>query len=895
MTDRAPKAAIFVNRHPAPIPDDQRAKAIRKARAIALTVQTMLEDPGRQAQPWIAAGSWGLSAGHPPSSGMSLKNVPARSSSGASPSWRSGHGVAKNLHVGWQKPGPRWLRLDPRRNSHDQIHRRPRNFLIFSVLVALLLLIAGVTWERFQAARSARERSQHSFQVLAAIQDLNLAVRDAETGQRGYLLTGDDDYLVPYQSSIGQVSFLEGELQRLTADNPLQQERLRSLSSVLQRKLEELSQTIELRRSVGFDAALRIVRTDVGRDYMREIETTLAMMLADERALLGRRVAETDSRGALVQWLVAGATVLAALALLWAARLLNVAWSRSYRIEAEQRALALQLRTSLDSLSQGIAVFNVERRLIQWNERFNALLDLPKAMVRSGTAYTALAEYTARGGSAILETEDQIRHGRREAGGPITYESGAPDGRQLEIRRTSMPEGGFVLTVSDMTQRAQAEAVLREAQKMQAIGQLTGGIAHDFNNLLTVIVGNLEFIRSKIDGDQSLQRRIERAAWAAQRGAALTSQLLAFARKQPLAPAPIDLSATVPDLIPLLRRTLGEHIEVRYVESAGLWPALADPAQLESAVLNLALNARDAMPDGGRLTIELANKMLDEEYAKNHVEVTPGDYAMLAVSDTGHGMTPEVVARVFEPFFTTKPDGKGTGLGLAMVFGFVKQSGGHVKIYSEPGEGTTVRLYLPRAVGAATGAGQRSGVPIELPRGSATILVVEDEPAVREIAVAILSELGYRVLEAADGEEGLRVFGKHAAAIDMLLTDVVLPGRIRAREMAENIVAVRPEVRVLFMSGYTENAIVHQGRLDDGVHLIGKPFKRDQLARKVAEVLRAATNTGSLSENANTNIVELKPRGEFRSGQAALARNFGTAFTDQGEPPGCRYRSTQQA
>jgi CheY-like chemotaxis protein len=316
--------------------------------------------------------------------------------------------------------------------------------------------------------------------------------------------------------------------------------------------------------------------------------------------------------------------------------------------------------------------------------------------------------------------------------------------------------------------------------------------------------------------------------------------LLAFARKTPLAPAAVQLTETVPELIPLLRRTLGEHIDVRYVETAGLWPAMADAAQLESALLNLALNARDAMPGGGRLTIELANKVLDAEYARAHAEVTAGDYTMLAVSDTGHGMTPDVMSRVFEPFFTTKPDGRGTGLGLAMVFGFVKQSGGHIKIYSEPGDGTVVRIYLPRAVGGATAAQgglPRLGRPIELPRGEATVLVVEDEPAVREIAVAILRDLGYRVFEAADGEAGLRVFGAHAADIDLLLTDVVLPGKVRGRDMADQITAIRPEVQVLFMSGYTENSIVHQGRLDDGVHLIGKPFHREQLARKVAEVL----------------------------------------------------------
>jgi CheY-like chemotaxis protein len=304
---------------------------------------------------------------------------------------------------------------------------------------------------------------------------------------------------------------------------------------------------------------------------------------------------------------------------------------------------------------------------------------------------------------------------------------------------------------------------------------------------------------------------------------------------------------------------------VRFVDSAGLWPAMADPAQLESAVLNLALNARDAMPGGGRLTIELANKVLDDDYARTHVEVAAGDYVMVAVSDTGHGMTPDIAARVFEPFFTTrvfepffttKTEGRGTGLGLAMVFGFVKQSGGHVKVYSEPGEGTSVKLYLPRAVGGAMPNVQRSGVPAELPHGSATILVVEDEAGVREIAVAILRSLGYRVLEAPDGDAGLLVFGAHAAEIDMLLTDVVLPGKVRGREMAERIIAMRPEVKVLFMSGYTENSIVHHGRLDDGVQLLGKPFKREQLARKVAEVL----GTSSAEETTSDNVVGLRSR-----------------------------------
>ena len=727
------------------------------------------------------------------------------------------------------------------------------NVLVFGVLIAILVLVGGVTWDRFTAARSAREWSQHTYEVLGIIKDLNLAVRDAETGQRGYLLTGNEDYLAPYTAALGQASFLQAELQRLTADNTVEQERLQSLAPVLQHKMEELAQTIQLRRNVGFDAAVRIVRTNVGRDYTLQIEAVLRAMTTDEQGLLAQRLDQIGGRGDLVRWLVSGGTLLAILALLWATRMLNQAWSHSYKVETEQRTLALRLRTSLDSLSQGIGVFSADRLLTNWNECFQVLLVLPKALVRVGTPYAAFVEHTAEGGTALLETEDQVCYGPRSPGEPVTYEHTRAGRPQLELRRTSMPDGGFVLTVTDMTKRAQAEGVLREAQKMQAIGQLTGGIAHDFNNLLTVILGNLEFAQTKLAEHPTIQTRLERATWAAHRGATLTAQLLAFARKQALAPAPIDLTASMPQLVPLLRRTLGEHIDVRYVKNAGLWSAMADPAQLESAILNLALNARDAMPGGGRLTIELANKVLDLDYARAHAEVVPGDYTMLAVSDTGHGMTPGIVARVFEPFFTTKPDGKGTGLGLAMVFGFVKQSGGHIKIYSEPGEGTTVRIYLPRAMGAAASPAQRSGAPVELPSGSATVLVIEDEPAVREIAVAILSDLGYRVLEAADGEEGLQVFGAHAAAVDLVLTDVVLPGSLRGREAAERIVAIRPGVKVLFMSGYTDNSIVHNGRLDDGFQLIGKPFTREQLARKVAEVIGTSTAAAAT----RTNVVDM--------------------------------------
>ena len=496
------------------------------------------------------------------------------------------------------------------------------NLLVLGVLIGFLALMGALTWDGFSAARDARQWTGHTYQVLAGLRELGLTLRDAETGQRGYLLTGDDAYLAPYDAALGRIAVLQGDLQRLTADNPVQQDRLRALAPVLQHRLQQLAQAMQLRRDFGLQAATGLLRTDAGRATMQEIETTLDAMIAEEQSLLTRRQDAAESRSDRVRQLAFAGAGFAILALVWAARLLNQAWARANAMQADQRTLAGRLRASLDSLSQGVAVFGPAFRLRHWNDCFQVLLGLPPGLVREDTPYAAFVDFTGGERDGFLETEDQVRHGQHTSNEPIVYERIQADGRLLEIRRTPAPDDGFVLTVSDMTKRAQAEAVLRESQKMQAIGQLTGGIAHDFNNLLTVIMGNLELARARLPSQDPVVAQIDRALWAAQRGGTLTSQLLAFARKQPLAPAPIDLSSTLPELVPLLRRTLGETIEVRFVDAAGLWPAMADSAQLESAVLNLALNARDAMPGGGRLTIELANKVLDEEYARRHAEVT---------------------------------------------------------------------------------------------------------------------------------------------------------------------------------------------------------------------------------------------------------------------------------
>ena len=376
---------------------------------------------------------------------------------------------------------------------------------------------------------------------------------------------------------------------------------------------------------------------------------------------------------------------------------------------------------------------------------------------------------------------------------------------------------------------------LQQSQRMEAIGQLTGGIAHDFNNLLTVVSGNAELLLEDVRGDPSQRPLVEMIATAAQRGASLTQRLLAFARKQALDPKAVDLNQLVAGLDPMLRRTLGEHIQIELIRAAGLWPALVDQGQLENALLNLCLNARDAMPRGGRLTLETANVRLDEEYAARNADVTPGQYVMLAVTDTGQGIAPEHLQRVFEPFFTTKEKGKGTGLGLSMVYGFVKQSAGHLAIYSEPGQGTSVKLYLPRAgseVPLAPSNGDSGGIV----GGSETILLVEDDAAVRQVALAALRSFGYTVIEAADGPSAMAVL-EQRSDIELLFTDVVMPGGMNGRALADAALKLRPGLRVLYTSGYTENAIVHHGRLDAGALLLGKPYRRSELDRAVRAAL----------------------------------------------------------
>ncbi|MDP2971891.1 MAG: ATP-binding protein, partial [Deltaproteobacteria bacterium] len=394
---------------------------------------------------------------------------------------------------------------------------------------------------------------------------------------------------------------------------------------------------------------------------------------------------------------------------------------------------------------------------------------------------------------------------------------------------------GIIIRNRGEKEIAALQEQFRQSQKMEAIGQLAGGIAHDFNNLLTVISGYSELSLSELKGDGDLRENIEEIKKAARRASDLTRQLLAFSRCQILEVKVLDLNIVLRDLDKMLRRVIGEDIELVTTYFENLERIKTDRGQIEQVIMNLAINAKDAMPSGGKLTIETANIELDEEYARSHIAVTPGRYVMLSVSDTGVGMTPEVRDRVFEPFFTTKEKDKGTGLGLSTVYGIVKQSGGNIWVYSEPGRGTTFKIYLPRMDEPLDERVERM-VEKERPGGDETILLVEDDKEVRMLAVRILKTQGYRVLEASHGGDALQVLKGREGSIHLLVTDVVMP-EMSGRELANRLIPFHPKMKVLYMSGYTDSAIVHHGILDKGVNYIQKPFTVDGLARKVREVL----------------------------------------------------------
>ena len=510
----------------------------------------------------------------------------------------------------------------------------------------------------------------------------------------------------------------------------------------------------------------------------------------------------------------------------------------------ESRRGEERMRVILDSTDDGILAVDASGKSIFSNRRFWELWRIPQPLADTRDD-DALLEFVR---DQLVDPDGFLRKVKRLYG---TAEIGNDtllfkDGRLFERFTMPMMEEGTVIgrlwSFRDVTDRKQAEeekeklrAQLQQAMKMEAVGRLAGGVAHDFNNLLTAILGNVSLALLKLPPSDPAGSLLAEANKAAESAASLTQQLLAFSRKQIIKPEDLDLNTLIEDMKKMLARLIGEDIELKTVPGGDLGPVKVDAGQFERILVNLAVNARDAMPEGGKLLIETGNVDLDEAYCVMHPYVRPGRFVMLAVSDTGHGMSAEVKRQIFEPFFTTKPKGTGTGLGLATIYGVVKQADGSIEVDSEVGKGTTFRIYLPRVEGAAAKPPDPSP-PMEPLEGSETVLLVEDEEIVRNLGVRILAEFGYRVMHAGNGDEAIELAGGHGERIDLLLTDVVMPG-MSGRELANRLTRTRPETKVLFTSGYTDDAIVHHGVLDEGVSFLGKPYSPSALARKVREVL----------------------------------------------------------
>lgn len=507
-------------------------------------------------------------------------------------------------------------------------------------------------------------------------------------------------------------------------------------------------------------------------------------------------------------------------------------------LEVAERAAKETLSAVIDASPVGILCLAPDRKVLVWSRAAEQIFGYT-AEEAVGRPYMLVppsheAEYDDLFARALAgEILRDVRVKRRHKDGSLV---------DISFNAAAMFESweakAVAFALTDITERNRLEQQLRESQKMDAIGQLTGGVAHDFNNVLAVITGTIDILADGVADKPELAAIAKLISEAADRGAELTGHLLAFARRQPLQPRKTDIRQAATEAIKLLRPTLGEQVEIEWRPQEDAWPALVDPAQLITAILNLALNARDAMPDGGKLTIEISNAILDEVYAKAHSEVEPGAYVMVAVSDTGHGIPTSIREKVFEPFFTTKGIGKGTGLGLSMVYGFVKQSRGHIKLYSEEGHGTTFKIYVPRAVGVATEIAEPSTAD-PLIGGSETILVVENDPDVCTSVTVQLKSLGYKPMTAVNAQEALAIFDS-GARFDLLFTDVIMPGKMNGRALAEEIAKRRSPLKVLFTSGYTENAIIHHGRLDPGVFLLPKPYRKSDLARMVRRALDGA-------------------------------------------------------
>src|SRR5579883_114211 len=721
-------------------------------------------------------------------------------------------------------------------------------------ILALLLIVGLLDWHEGEEVATARLMVGRTHQVIDNTEQLRTQLDDAEAAQRSFLLTGDQSHLEPFAVAARDIAAQLGDLRKLTADEPSQQANFARIEQLVTTELAELRGTIQLRRDGKPAAALAEVETKRGKALMDALRQAIVAAEAEEQHLLAQRTAEADQKSRRSRLLVSAGALSALAAIIVALYMLREAERRRHSAEAKLEAKAAVLQTTMDNSAQGIVVFDHDGRAIEWNNRFVSLVAIAPPKRNATSIGDLVLQIDHRQGAPV----DWLhRWALAASSGPVEAE-GQLGARWLEVRSNPIPGGGFIATVLDITGRRNAEERFQRAQRLEAVGQLSGGIAHDFNNLLTVVSGNLELLARAVAKDAHAAKLVGAAQRAAARGARLTQQMLAFARRQILRPEPLDPVQLCAEFRPLLERAVGNGVTLALDGAPDLWRCNADPGQLEAALLNLAINARDAMPgESGTLTIEMRNLTIDrEEGAGDFPEAKPGDYVAITVRDTGQGMTPEVLARVREPFYTTKEVGRGSGLGLSQVDGFVRQSGGSLRIESAPGQGTAVTMLLPRAAAAPVPAAAPGGgpppsrprlvadegalVPAPAPAeaGAATILVVEDEEDVRDMVVAMLTERGYRVLTAHDGRAATALLQRDEPQIDLLFTDIVMPNGVSGLELGRAARRHRRSIKVLLTSGYGHQALVQQGIAGE-FPLVEKPYQQAALADRIAAILKA--------------------------------------------------------
>jgi len=742
----------------------------------------------------------------------------------------------------------------------------PSQRITLGIGLAILLIIGAASIGLDLKSRSDTATVDRALGILGKISDMRPLLRRSESAARAFALTGDQQFASEYRSASDTILPALDILIEAVKANPGETRLLEETRVLVARQIALNGELVRLRNSGDHAGIAALVGQDDG-SITATIADNLAKAVAEERRLLVARRAESEANGRLLLATdLAGVALIVVLAIaltvsarrsrrelegsLSATRATNEALEAAVAERTEhlvaahaeiQRSSAV-LQTTFNSMAEAVLVINTKGEIMLSNPAAEQMLRYRPGMtvelVRSlSTVFHAdgvtpvpigdMPASRALRGEEFDATEILVRP---VSGNPPVHLiiSGRP------LRDASGAITGAALVYHDATASRETEHKLQQSQKLDAIGKLTGGVAHDFNNMLTVITGTTESLVAGLKDRPALQKTAELIDQAAERCSELVQHLLAFARRQPLQPRNVDINGTVLDIAKLLRPTLGEQIEVNSILEQEVATAHIDASQLANSLLNMAINARDAMPNGGKLLLETRNVVLDEAYAQANPGVKPGPYVMLAVTDTGTGMSQEVQDKVFEPFFTTKEVGKGSGLGLSMVYGFVKQSGGHIRIYSELGHGTTIKLYLPPARGQAE-ATPAAAAP--LAHGNETIMVVEDDALVRNFVIVQLQSLGYQTVAAANGPAAMVVVDS-GKPFDLLFTDVIMPGGMSGRQLAEEVAKRRPGIKVLYTSGYTDNAIVHQGRLDPGVLLLTKPYRKSQLADMIRRALQ---------------------------------------------------------